>query len=66
MFVDNVVGFGVDVNDVVDDPARMPTIIYHPHHTGQMQLAVNLDKASEYIKDRPNQLRAQWHSLSWN
>ena len=46
MFVDNVGGFGVDVNGVVDDPAQVPTIIYHPHHTGQMQLAVNLDKAS--------------------
>ena len=47
MFVDNVGGFGVDVNDIVDGPpVQVPTIIYHLRHTGQMQPAVNLDKAS--------------------
>ena len=39
MFVDNVGGFGVDVNDIVDvsdiigGPVQVPTIIYHPGHT---------------------------------
>ena len=58
MCVGNVGGFGVDVNDIVDvsdivdvndivdGPVQVPTIIYHLRHTGQMQLAVNLDKAS--------------------
>ena len=59
MFVDNVGGFGVDVNDIVagndivdvndivdGPPVQVPTIIYHQRHTGQMQPAVNLDKAS--------------------
>ena len=45
MFVDNVGGFGVDVNDIVDvsdivdvndivdGPVQVPTITYHPGHT---------------------------------
>ena len=46
MFVDNVGGFGVDVNDIVDvsdivdvndivdgPPVQVPTIIYHLRHT---------------------------------
>ena len=62
------VDFGVDFNDIVDGPpTQVPTIIYHPHHTGQMQLAVNLDKASasKIVQTSSEPSGPLWIGINW-